>query len=367
MILALSFREDLHAIAVRRAVRARGVDCHIVECDAVSGRPGLSWQLTGAPDGSGAPAAVPTSEGRTVAPAEAEVLWWRRARADQQLTMAAMATARTTASTRSAASAASATSAASTASTASTASSDGEGLGAQQVSLVNNDCRGALAGILAASFHGTWISPPAATDRASDKIYQLWVARQAGFRVPRTLITQSRDEVLDFVREVGRVIVKPVVGAPGPSLLTRWIENPLALPAESYAVCPATYQEYVPGRHHIRLNCFGERMFAARIETDELDWRPDLRVPITRWPVPADLARLVRTTLDRLGLPMGVIDLKLTPSGEPVWLEVNPQGQFLFLEPITGEPLTEHFADYLISATTAGTDAGVVTPALRGA
>jgi hypothetical protein len=43
---------------------------------------------------------------------------------------------------------------------------------------------------------------------------------------------------------------------------------------------------------------------------------------------------------------MGIVDLKVTPSGEAVWLEVNPQGQFLFLEGLTGEPLTEHFAEY---------------------
>jgi glutathione synthase/RimK-type ligase-like ATP-grasp enzyme len=326
MILALSFHDDLHAVGVQQAVRARGESFHILECDGVSGRPGLTWHLSGTPDGSGIPAALPTSEGRTVPPAQAKLLWWRRARAPQQLTMAA-------------------------------AESEGAAISAQQISLVNNDCNGALRGILAASFHGEWISPPEATDRASDKIYQLWMARQAGFRVPRTLITQSRGEVVDFINEVGRVIVKPVVGAPGPSLYTRWIEDPQTLPAESFAMCPATYQEYIPGRHHIRLNCFGERMFAALIETEELDWRPDLNVPITQWPVPEDLARLVRTVLDRLGLLMGVIDIKLTPEGEPVWLEVNPQGQFLFLEPLTGEPLTEHFADYLITtAATAGGD-----------
>jgi len=36
----------------------------------------------------------------------------------------------------------------------------------------------------------------------------------------------------------------------------------------------------------------------------------------------------------------------LTPTVEFVWLEVNPQGQFLFQEGLTGEPLTEHFAEY---------------------
>ncbi|MFD3440644.1 RimK family alpha-L-glutamate ligase [Streptomyces sp. NPDC058685] len=216
---------------------------------------------------------------------------------------------------------------------------------------MNNDCRGALGGILAAAFDGQWISPPEATDCAADKVYQLAVARDAGFRVPRTLISQSREEVTTFVRQVGRTIVKPVVGARGPSLWTRWIDDPEAIPAESFEVCPATYQEYIEGCRHVRLNCFGERMYAALIETEELDWRPDLQVPISPWPVPGDVRRHVSTVLCRLGLRMGVVDLKLTPDGQPVWLEVNPQGQFLFLEPLTGEPLTEHFADFLLSAT----------------
>lgn len=91
-------------------------------------------------------------------------------------------------------------------------------------------------------------------------------------------------------------------------------------------------------------------MYAALIATTALDWRPDLNVPISPWPVPDGIRRRVGTVLRQLGLRMGIVDLKLTPEGEPVWLEVNPQGQFLFLEPLTGEPLTEHFADFLLSA-----------------
>jgi hypothetical protein len=46
---------------------------------------------------------------------------------------------------------------------------------------------------------------------------------------------------------------------------------------------------------------------------------------------------------------MGIIDMKLMPNGEIVWPEVNPQGQFLFLEGIAGLPLSSHFADYLLN------------------
>ena len=34
-------------------------------------------------------------------------------------------------------------------------------------------------------------------------------------------------------------------------------------------------------------------------------------------------------------------------SGRPVWLELNPQGQFLFVQGLTGLDLTAGFADFL--------------------
>ncbi|MFI6148639.1 RimK family alpha-L-glutamate ligase [Streptomyces sp. NPDC051109] len=286
-----------------------------MESDNISGREGVSWNSHGEEEDGPAAGTFLTSENIRISVEEAELLWWRRPKMDQETTAH-----RGTAHER---------------------------------SLVNNDCRGALGGVLAAAFRGQWISPPQATDQAADKLYQLSVAREAGFRVPRTLVSQSREDVIAFSRSVERTIVKPVVGARGPALYTRWLDAPETIPAASFEICPAMYQEYIKGRRHIRLNCFGEQMYAALIQTDALDWRPDLNVPMSSWPVPEDLGRKVGTVLHRLGLRMGVVDLKLTPEGEPVWLEVNPQGQFLFLEPLTGEPLTEHFADFLLSAATA--------------
>jgi hypothetical protein len=44
---------------------------------------------------------------------------------------------------------------------------------------------------------------------------------------------------------------------------------------------------------------------------------------------------------------MGVLDCILTDDGEPVFLEINPQGQFLFIEGLTRLPLTEYLAAFL--------------------
>ena len=102
-----------------------------------------------------------------------------------------------------------------------------------------------------------------------------------------------------------------IVGAPGPMLETRKLKEPGEFDVESFQAAPAIFQEYIPGERHLR--------------------------------------RRVRAVLDTLGLEMGVIDLKLTPDGTLVWLEVNPQGQFLFLDALTHLGLTDRFAAYLLS------------------
>jgi glutathione synthase/RimK-type ligase-like ATP-grasp enzyme len=49
----------------------------------------------------------------------------------------------------------------------------------------------------------------------------------------------------------------------------------------------------------------------------------------------------------RLGLYYGAIDMRLTPDGEYVFLEVNPAGQWLFVERLTGMPIGQAVADLL--------------------
>ena len=308
MILIITIRDDLHALSVQRVLAKRGYfNCHVFECDRISAEHFVQWAVT--PESE--LGLLRKGDGTEINVAEVDLIWWRRIYANQDL--------------------------------------DEEVEDSKQLSLINNDCRGALNGILSACFNGKWVSDPLATERACDKVYQLSVARQTGFRIPETLITQSIEEVTTFCQRLdGRVIVKPVVGVAGPLLFTQYIGDPKRLDPRSYRVCPAVYQEYIPGTRHIRLNCFGDRSYAASIETSDLDWRPNLNVPIKSWPVPNSLHRQVRTVLDRLGLEMGIVDIKETPEGEFVWLEVNPQGQFLFLQPLADMQLDELFADYLL-------------------
>ena len=51
--------------------------------------------------------------------------------------------------------------------------------------------------------------------------------------------------------------------------------------------------------------------------------------------------------MDGFGLTFGALDFVITPSGGWVFLEINPTGQYGFIEHATGAPLTAQLADLL--------------------
>ncbi|WP_233221797.1 hypothetical protein [Streptomyces carminius] len=108
----------------------------------------------------------------------------------------------------------------------------------------------------------------------------------------------------------------------------------------------------MPKAYEVRLTAVGGRLFAAEIHTDSpagrVDWRSDYgshRYRVCE-PPPA-VAAGVRRTLDRLDLPYGAFDFAVTPGGEWCFPEVNPSGQFGFVEQATGLPITAAVADWL--------------------
>jgi hypothetical protein len=92
---------------------------------------------------------------------------------------------------------------------------------------------------------------------------------------------------------------------------------------------------------------FGDEVHAARITSGVLDWRLDGGMAVEPVVIDDGLQSALRAVVERLGLRMGVFDLKVTPDGEPVFLEVNPQGQFLFVEGLCGMPLTAAFCRFV--------------------
>ena len=101
----------------------------------------------------------------------------------------------------------------------------------------------------------------------------------------------------------------------------------------------------------MRAPAMGNRLYAAEIDSQagdaQRDWRLDHSVAMHPHRLDAQTETRLVSLMKRLGLAYGAIDLRLTPQVEYVFLEVNPGGQFLFLELVAGMPLSELMAEFL--------------------
>lgn len=297
---------DLHAYVIKHVLAQRyGVDVAIVAADRIPAAGGLSWRSDDPDD-----ATVPTEDGGTVALGALELVWWRRCHGHPEVPDAVTDRA--------------------------------------MRQLVIKDCRAALRGAFLTGFGGTWISDPYATERAQNKLVQLRLARQVGLALPDTLISSDPVAIRDFVRgHGGRVIAKTLTGVLGTALEAGRVEQDSLGDVDELELSPTVYQAEVRGTDHLRVMVFGAAVHAARISSDVLDWRLDGDKRIEPVTLPDDLQDQLRAVVTGLGLRMGVFDLKVTPDGRPVFLEINPQGQFLFVEGLCGMPLADAFATFV--------------------
>ena len=99
----------------------------------------------------------------------------------------------------------------------------------------------------------------------------------------------------------------------------------------------------------LRITVIGEQVFAAefRPAAGLIDGRLDLDTPYRPHTLPNELSRRLLALVRQLGLVFSTIDMKLTDEGEYVFLELNPMGQYLYIEILAGLPLTAAMAELL--------------------
>jgi len=200
----------------------------------------------------------------------------------------------------------------------------------------------------------SWMNPPALDEVASRKMLQLHVAAQMGLRIPRTLITSDPDAARAFVAEqgVGRTIFKTFSCTHAIWRETRLLSERELGMIEHVRVAPVIFQEYIEAAADLRVTVVGDRIFPASISAVGTDYEVDFRMSLGQaqtgaCELPPALSDMLFAFMRRLGLVYGAIDLRRTPSGDYVFLEVNTAGEFLFVEERTGQPITAAVADWL--------------------
>ena len=196
-----------------------------------------------------------------------------------------------------------------------------------------------------------WLNAPHAIALAEDKIRQLTVARRLGFLIPETLIGNSPVAVQAFAAE-RRVVGKPLRNAVVKGqrtdrvVFTSRVHIDAQTDPLSIRVCPLILQREIKKRYDVRATVVGDRVFAVTIDSQghpetEVDWRktsaPDLAHSV--YVLPSEIARKCIAMTRSLGLRFGALDFVLDPEGQLWFLEINPNGQWAWIETRTGHPI----------------------------
>jgi hypothetical protein len=325
----VTIKNDLHALAVSTAFKNRyGFRCDVIEADCLADTGGLNWS----PDDPNAPGVLPNRDGSSVHVASLDVVWWRRFFYNQIALPADVSDP-------------------------------------TAIDVITGDCRVSAMGVMLSDFRGAWVSHPDATRRAENKLVQLRAALSAGFRIPKTLVSQNPDRIREFTAAVGgRVVVKSLTNTNHAALTAAVVDSEALRSDRALRLSPAIYQELIPGTRHLRVHGFGDEFHAALITCEQLDWRYHLAdATVEEYELPSTVQAALSKVMQTLELRMGVFDLKMTPSGEIVWLEVNPQGQFLFIEGLSQMGITNWLVDFLVREARAQAAAPTTRSKLRTA
>jgi glutathione synthase/RimK-type ligase-like ATP-grasp enzyme len=200
-----------------------------------------------------------------------------------------------------------------------------------------------MGGLLA--LDSRWMSHPAAVWQAEFKPYQLREAAAVGLTIPRTFVSNDPDEIRRAHAAFGPLVVKAVSsgtldrGDRSFAIYTSLLTDEYLAHIEEARLAPSIYQALIPKRCDVRVTCVGDRFFAAAIDSQSdaaarIDWRRTVcpELPHSRIELPSTIETKLRALMRRLGLTFGCIDLVQTPDSDFVFLEVNPSGQWLWID-----------------------------------
>jgi len=209
------------------------------------------------------------------------------------------------------------------------------------------------------------VNPSVATAFASQKTSQLAVAEQIGLPCTSTLISNSPSEILRFFEICGNEIIfkplRPALWSVSPILKTivptTLITDREVLLGADLSAAPAIFQKKIEKQAEIRATFMGRSVFAweKRFENRDteldIDWRAMHKDSVHKVHVlPDDLLDKCFKLLSHFGLVFGCFDFAIDADGTYHFLEVNPQGQFLWGDQLgLGINQLEAFAEFIMS------------------
>ena len=227
---------------------------------------------------------------------------------------------------------------------------------------LRNEIYYTLEGLYKILRHAFWISHVYSIREAENKIFQQIVAKEIGFDVPDSLITNVPEKAKLFIKMHEDCVIKPIKNGlinneEEPKIIfTSQISAKHIGNIDGIQSVPTYFQKEIKKDSDIRVTVVGKEIFAAEIlsqvcEETKTDWRQGehFELEYKKIKLPCDVEKKCIELMDTLKLNFGAIDFVLNKEGKFIFLEINPNGQWGWIQKRLGFKICEAIVDLLIS------------------
>lgn len=208
-----------------------------------------------------------------------------------------------------------------------------------------------------------WINDPRSCLNAGDRRRQFAAARAAGFSIPPTLITNDPDAARGFCRSHRDVIIKALhhhgveFDNRIHSMYARKLRKQDLARLGDLVYAPCVLQKRIQKKSELRVTVVGDQIFAAElgprhiiVKSDDIHRHFSDSLAVRACRLENSTAKRCVNLVKSLGFKYGAIDLLLDKDDELVFLEINPVGDWRWVEARTGLGITRAIADLIEQA-----------------
>jgi glutathione synthase/RimK-type ligase-like ATP-grasp enzyme len=201
-----------------------------------------------------------------------------------------------------------------------------------------------------------FVNSPTAQARAEHKVVQLKSARAAGLVMPPSLVTNDPIAARAFVEEhadagtVAKMLVplSQTMDGSGDFVYTSAVDAEDVAALDTLKSAPMIFQRRVDKALEVRAIVVRREVFAASTAPGALDWRLGTGGAWRVHALPAAVKRACVQLVANMGLVAGALDFLVDDEGQHWFLEINPAGEWGWLEKDLGLPIAQAIANALL-------------------
>lgn len=235
-----------------------------------------------------------------------------------------------------------------------------EGITQAEIVFLKRELTSLLEGLYCVLERKFWLNNVFAIRKAENKLQQLLLAREIGFNTPYSLISNDYSQITSFVlANKSDCILKPIKsGALATAntskvIFTSQLDHSALDETDRLESFPLFFQNHIEKTYDLRCTVIGKQVFSAEIHSQvnpesQVDWRKaNSLLEHKKHLLPVSIANKCVALTQKMGLNYSAIDLIFDKNHQYQFLELNPNGQWAWIEKRLGYPLSKRIVDLL--------------------